>query len=49
MAEERGPGSGMGLSIQVTVDTCGHLILGANRAAADRLGRTTLAPAKRAA
>jgi integrase len=36
-------------SIQVTVDTYGHLIPGANRAAADRLGRTILAPAKRAA
>jgi integrase len=31
-------------SIQITVDTYGHLIPGANRAAANRLGRTILTP-----
>src|SRR5262249_7412661 len=31
-------------SIQVTVDTCGHLIPGANREAADRLGSSIFAP-----
>jgi integrase len=33
-------------SIQITVDTYGHLIPGANRAAADRLGALVLKPAK---
>jgi integrase len=33
-------------SIQITVDTYGHLIPGANRAAADRLSATILTPAK---
>lgn len=36
-------------SIQITVDTYGHLIPGANRAAADRLSATILTPAKAAA
>ena len=31
-------------SIQITVDTYGHLIPGANRAAADRLSATILKP-----
>jgi integrase len=33
-------------SIQITVDTYGHLIPGANRAAADRLSATVLQPPK---
>jgi len=33
-------------SIQITVDTYGHLIPGANRAAADRLGAIVLTPPK---
>jgi integrase len=36
-------------SIQVTIDLYGHLIPDANRAAATRLSRMILAPAKSAA